>query len=74
MTRTAPASAEPSPAPVETAGESHDRRRLHLDVTTGPIGPPTLGMRLRWFVFAVPAFTVGWAFAQVMGGKVGVGR
>ena len=67
MTVTASPSARPVPAPADAASESHDRQRPHLVVTAEPIGTSAFGVRLRWFVLAVPAFTVGWAFAQVMG-------
>jgi hypothetical protein len=47
MIATAPTLAGPEPAPADAAGESHDRRRLHLVVTTGPIDTRAFGVRLR---------------------------
>jgi hypothetical protein len=69
MTPTTPTKAAPKPAPAAT--DSRTRHQEHRVVTTEPIGTATFGVRPRWAALAVPAFTIGWAFAQVTGEVVG---
>lgn len=40
-------------------------------MSTEPGDTSTVGVRVRWAALAVPAFTIGWSFAQTMGEVVG---
>jgi hypothetical protein len=42
-----------------------------LSIPPGSAAPPAVGVRVRWFVAGVPAFTIGWTVAQAMGEVVG---
>ncbi|HEV2071857.1 MAG TPA: hypothetical protein VGR26_18900 [Acidimicrobiales bacterium] len=60
------------PPAVRHAARPHRRplppRRPELRaVTTNTIAAGTARARLRWAALGVPAFTIGWASAQVMG-------